>query len=545
MRVRHMSEKGLTVQAVAGTFVVLLGFDLPSERRAGLLGFAVHRNDMTEHESRWLPGALTFPGMVSSLYGASTNKFPIQRFRWGDYTAKPEHSYRYRVQAMYGKPGALEVGDEVAFEVQTEDPLHVGGGMHQVHFNRSAAASQAYVRKFGDADPAHVVDGKAFAWLSRGLEESLIAFIDRAEDETYALYLCVYEFQKDNFLSALHRAAERKVHVEIIYDAIQGKTGPRESNLAAIQRNQLEAYCHPRANATNIFHHKFIVLAHHGEPLAVWTGSTNFTDGAIYGQANVGHAIEDKALAAAYMQLHQHLLHDPDLKASRQHVETLSPTRLVAEVLAKQASPYHLFSPRSSLVAIETIAELVHRARHLVCFTAPFGLDHRLNEVLDDPQNPFLAFGLLNRADNTMEAMQRTASDQFVTPARISTALDAFQVESLHHRGVYIHTKSFVIDPFSAQPIVVTGSANFSRNSSLNNDENQLIIVNQPAVTDVYLGEFMRLYDHYQFRYFLARGETNRTNRNLHTDDSWTDKYFRPGLELRDRLIFSGSSELE
>ena len=528
------------MQAVAGTFVVLLGFNILLDMRTGLLGFAVHRNDMTEHESRWLPGALTFPGMTASPYGASTHNFPIQRFRWGDYTAKPNHAYRYRVQAMYGKPGALEVGDEVAFEVQTEDPLRIGGGKHQIHFNRSAAASQAYVRKFGDADPSKVPDGLAFKWLSRGLEESLIAFIDRASDASYSLYLCVYEFQKDNFLAALRSATERNVHVEIIYDAIQGKTGPRASNLEAIERHQLGPYCHPRTNATNIFHHKFIVLAQDNNPLAVWTGSTNFTDGAVYGQGNVGHAIEDNQLAASYFQLHQQLLHDPDLNNSRQQVETLSPTRMVADILANQTSLYHLFSPRSTLVALDIIAELVHNARHLVCFTAPFGLDHKINEVLDDPQTPFLAFGLLNRADNTMEAMQRTASDQFITPARISTALDTFQVESLHHRGVYIHTKSFVIDPFSVQPIVVTGSANFSRNSSLNNDENQLIIFNEPAVTDVYLGEFMRLYDHYQFRYFLSRGETNHINRNLRADDSWTDKYFREGLEQRDRLTFSG-----
>lgn len=540
MRVRHISEKGLTVQAIAGTFVVLLGFSVPPAMRTDLLGFAVHRNDMTEQENRWLPGRLTFPSMTAGPYGASTHMFPVQRFRWGDYTAKPNHRYRYRVQAMYGRPGALEAGDEVVLEVQTEDPLRVGGGKHQVHFNRSAAASQAYVRKFGDADPVKVPDGKAFEWLSRGLEESLIAFIDRAIDASYSLYLCVYEFQKDNFLDALRRAAARNVHVEIIYDAIQSQSGPRADNLEAIDRHQLAPYCHPRVNATNIFHHKYIVLAHNNEPLAVWTGSTNFTDGAIYGQANVGHTIEDSQLATAYFQLHQRLLLDPDLTVSRQYVETLSPTHMVADILADRTSVYHLFSPRSTLVALDTIAELVHNAHHLVCFTAPFGLDHKINEVLDDPQNPFLAFGLLNRADNKMEAMHRTPSDRFVTPARISTALDTFQVESLHHSGVYIHTKSFVIDPFSSQPIVVTGSANFSRNSSLNNDENQLIIINEPEVTDVYLGEFMRLYDHYQFRYFLTRGETDQVNLHLHPDDSWTEKYFREGLEQRDRMIFSG-----
>ena len=47
-------KRGLTVQAVAGTHTVLLGFDLDDP--AGCLGFAIHRTDHTEGEARWLRG---------------------------------------------------------------------------------------------------------------------------------------------------------------------------------------------------------------------------------------------------------------------------------------------------------------------------------------------------------------------------------------------------------------------------------------------------------------------------------------------------------
>jgi phosphatidylserine/phosphatidylglycerophosphate/cardiolipin synthase-like enzyme len=374
--------------------------------------------------------------------------------------------------------------------------------------------------------------------LSRGLEESLIAFIERARDETYSLHLCVYEFQKDNILAALRQAVDRHVHVEIIYDAIQGKEGPREANEQAIQRHGLEDYCHGRANINAISHHKFIVLAQQNEPLAVWTGSTNFTDGAIYGQANVGHAIEEKELAMTFWQLHQRLLQDPDIMTSRSITEELSPV----PPPANSGSVYPIFSPRSTVIALDICASLIQNAQQLVCFTAPFGLDHRLNEAFDNTADHFLAFGLLNKADNSVEAMHRRASDRFVAPARIETPLDNYQVESLHHRGVYIHTKFIVVDPFSPHPTVVTGSANFSQNSSLNNDENQLVIFDQPALVDVYLTEFMRLYDHYMFRFFLARAEAGQVDHFLKTDDSWTDKYFNDQLEQRDRLIFSGQA---
>ena len=50
------------------------------------------------------------------------------------------------------------------------------------------------------------------------------------------------------------------------------------------------------------------MLSHTGAPAAVWTGSTNLTQGAIYGHSNVGHLIHDPAIAAEFLayweQLH-------------------------------------------------------------------------------------------------------------------------------------------------------------------------------------------------------------------------------------------------
>jgi len=48
----------------------------------------------------------------------------------------------------------------------------------------------------------------------------------------------------------------------------------------------------------------------------------------------------------------------------------------------------------------------------------------------------------------------------------------------------------------------VTGSANFSSASTLNNDENMLVFYGDDAraVGEGYLLEFMRLFDHFQWR---------------------------------------------
>ena len=49
--------------------------------------------------------------------------------------------------------------------------------------------------------------------------------------------------------------------------------------------------------------------------------------------------------------------------------------------------------------------------------------------------------------------------------------------------------------------MVISGSTNFSDASTKDNDENMLVIRGDKRVADIYLGEFMRLWRHYRFRY--------------------------------------------
>jgi hypothetical protein len=169
----------LSVHAIAGTYVVLLGIDMEEEASRGLLGFAIERTDHKEDERYWLKGLRTFeetdPGVPGLL--VSTLEHPFQSFFWGDYTAKTKHSYTYRVVAMRGKPKKLEQSEEVEVRIETEDDA---AGEHAVFFNRGVAGSQAYTRTFGDKAPDDVAGGEAWSWLSRGLEKALLAFIDQA-----------------------------------------------------------------------------------------------------------------------------------------------------------------------------------------------------------------------------------------------------------------------------------------------------------------------------------------------------------------------------
>jgi hypothetical protein len=84
MRVTE-TNGGLKVHVVAGSYVVLLGFDMPQDDCDGLLGFAIHRLDHTENEARFLEGMKAFVETDPDFpAGAqySTREHPIQSFQW-------------------------------------------------------------------------------------------------------------------------------------------------------------------------------------------------------------------------------------------------------------------------------------------------------------------------------------------------------------------------------------------------------------------------------------------------------------------------------
>jgi hypothetical protein len=155
MRNRKTND-GLTVNAVAGSYVVILGLNIADAKRKGLRGFAIKRADKTEKETYWMSGTKVFesiePHPVRGVQYSSLIH-PFQSFQWSDYSAKPGRSYTYTVVAMYGDPGALEQRMSVDVSVTTEP---IEGAKHTIHFNRGSPATQEYARRFQNRKPSEV-----------------------------------------------------------------------------------------------------------------------------------------------------------------------------------------------------------------------------------------------------------------------------------------------------------------------------------------------------------------------------------------------------
>ncbi|KAF5888167.1 phospholipase D-like domain-containing protein [Rhizobium sp. PEPV16] len=101
-----------------------------------------------------------------------------------------------------------------------------------------------------------------------------------------------------------------------------------------------------------------------------------------------------------------------------------------------------------------------------------------------------------------------------------------------------MHTKYLVIDPLSDDPLICTGSANFSSNSLQENDENMVLIRGDTRVADVYLTEFLRLHEHFYFRdaaNSMAGKGKDEEGAFLEEVDDWTANDFFPGSYLNSR----------
>ena len=100
----------------------------------------------------------------------------------------------------------------------------------------------------------------------------------------------------------------------------------------------------------------------------------------------------------------------------------------------------------------------------------------------------------------------------------------------------YVHTKFMLVDPLGKKPAVITGSANFSEASTNTNNENMIVIRNNPRVADIYVGEFMRTYSHYAFREAVGFAKERG-------DKEWEPKWLKPTAAWQNEGYFHAGNQ--
>lgn len=561
----------LKVRAIAGTYVVVLAWDLLAGKKAklnGCLGFAIERTEFDVAgnvvESYWMRSIKRFKNKDKGLLPGtpvSTADHPIQTFQWGDYTAKPGRIYKYRIVPTYGSPKLLTLDETagVTVDVQTESEAGpqtsaaAGEVRHDIYFNRGVIGSQAYAREFQNRkpDPSNP-NSPEMVWLSRGLYEALQQFIGQATSEKFALRAAFYEFHYQPVANALAKAIEAGADVQIVYDS---ESSYKDENLATIQRAGLDAAgaVIPRTVSEGIRHNKFVVLLEQDasgeyQPRAVWTGSTNISDGGIFGHSNVGHLVWDKEIAQAYLEYWHRLAENLTSTKLREPNRTATPTP-VGKIAKNSVVP--IFSPRDDKSSNETLqwyADRMDEAKQIVCLTVAFNLDEVFQQVIQK-DNDVLRYIVKDDDLGDGEIIGQDRDVLFAAGRYLgSDALSNFAAERGNplNTNDYIHTKFMLVDPLGKDPLVVTGSANFSRPSQRINDENMLIIRGDTRVADIYFGEFMRVFDHHYARYLvrkLTEAGTSDPNAGYLKEkyDEWATSHFdSKSYKSKRRRYFAG-----
>ena len=544
---RHTDKNGLIVNAIAGTHVVFFGLDLAEAQRPGFRGFGFKRLDHVEGETTWLRGMKTFektephPAKGETF---STRYHPVQSFQWADYSAKPGRDYTYSIVALYGDPADLQPRIEIEIAVTTEAET---GPTHSAFFNRGSVATQEYARRFENEKPSEAGPG-AYEWLSRGLLEALVAFIDRAGQE-WGIHGAVYEFQWPDVLAAVKRASQRGAAVKVLFDDIEAYSkekpkGPWKKNRDAIAAAKIKSLCHGRKNG-RLMHNKFFVLSRKGKPKAVWTGSTNLTENGIFGHSNVGHIVEDKKVAQAFLDYWHRLDQDPEVRNDYRSANMAATPAPPAPWKARTTA---VASPRGTdLDALNWYSQVAASAQGGLFMTFAFGMQEKFKDVYRK-DDMILRMALLEKEGNPktikqdrkdIQAIRNRPNVVLAIGNRIVTnCFDRWLAEmsrinpNIH--VYWVHTKYMLVDPLSAAPIVVTGSANFSKASTDTNDENMLVIRGDKRIADIYFGEYLRLYNHYAFReavkWYMEKQKKSTPEswrpQFLVDDDKWITSYF-------------------
>jgi phosphatidylserine/phosphatidylglycerophosphate/cardiolipin synthase-like enzyme len=562
----------LKARAIAGTYVVVLAWDVLSAKKAklkGLLGFAIERTELDASgaavEAYWMRSIKRFRDKDKGLppgTPVSTADHPIQTFQWGDYTARAGRTYKYRIVPTYGTPKLLTLdhASAVMIDVRTEPEAGFSAGAaaaahirHDVYFNRGVIGSQAYAREFENAEPdPNDPTSREMVWLSRGLYEALQRMIGQAKNERFALRAALYEFHYQPVANAFAKAVQAGADVKIVFDA---ESTYKVENLATIARAGLDA-AHavvPRTVTEGIRHNKFVVLLEQNgagtyEPIAVWTGSTNISAGGIFGHSNVGHIVWDKQVAAAYLEYWQRLAQNLTPTKLRQPNRNATPTPTGPP---PKNSVVPLFSARDDKDGNETLqwyADRLAEAKQIACLTVAFNLDEVFQKVIAQ-ENDVLRYIVKDDDLGEGEIIGRDRDVLFAAGGYLGeNSLVNFLGERGNplNRNDYIHTKFMLVDPLAKDPLVVTGSANFSRPSQRINDENMLVIRGDTRVADIYFGEFMRIFDHHYARYLVrkltaaGRSDPNAGYLKEQADD-WVPTHFDPkSYKAKRRRYFVG-----
>jgi phosphatidylserine/phosphatidylglycerophosphate/cardiolipin synthase-like enzyme len=269
-------------------------------------------------------------------------------------------------------------------------------------------------------------------------------------------------------------------------------------------------------------HNKFLVVTSAaGEPRRVWTGSTNWSTTGLCTQLNNALLVDDRDVAQAYLA-QWHALRD----AGSEHPRTLSAGNRTVTTVDRTSVHFTRAQKRVDLTAL---GDIVRGAREGVLFLmfipGGSGVVATVREIAAAKPDVLvrgvvseLPRGAADEQTGPTTKVRVTLFGDPTEPLPVPRTFDVVQPRGLRHVAAgwavettrdqflghvghaIIHSKVLVVDPFSDDPTVVTGSHNFSISASEKNDENFVVVRGDRALAEAYAVNIESAWRHYAAR---------------------------------------------
>jgi phosphatidylserine/phosphatidylglycerophosphate/cardiolipin synthase-like enzyme len=486
-----------------------------------------------------------------------SDEWPFQRFNWTDHAVDVGNKVRYRVTAMVDDGGETFAKGPASNWTPWATLSPDAGDGFSCFFNRGLVLSQFVARYLKDhkltsakfkAQLKKNVDPKFRAFLEGDLGAKIGEILKDGAGDHAQFHAALYELG-DEILEDGLIALGSRLHLVLA----NGSDKKGDGNKAARKHLNDEGIVtiDRLLKSKGLGHNKFVVISNSHGPSAVWTGSTNWSTTGLCTQVNNGLLVEDAAVAKLYREQWDNLkdASPPELDPAGFPEALVEANDKKHTLTVGEAKVTVWFTRTSDGRDMEALREIISSAKNSILFLmftpGKQGL-HTLAASRANEKSMYVR-GVVStlgneKGDNDKNVLdiELVSSDQTFKPDRYTVvqpqAIDAplgpwigevTRRNFLSQIGhAIVHSKVLVIDPLSDDPIVVTGSHNFSAPASEKNDENLIIIRGQQKLARAYATYVMSVYQHYRYRSYvremLAEGKTPWSY--LEDDDHWLKK---------------------
>jgi len=343
---------------------------------------------------------------------------------------------------------------------------------------------------------------KATALIHKG-GDTLIAYINRAK---FSIDIALYDYVEDSLWyeggyvppihTAINNAYARGVKIRWLSNPTDSSAGFVNSitpnyGLALINKS---IHTFARTDTKGIMHNKFMVIdgkASNPADAILWTGCMNWEPGQIDKDINNIIIFQDSALAHAYLREFNQMWGDTVeggaanstkavFGANKKNVNKKHGFTIDGHLVEAWFSPQADDSTSNHIVSVEKLAK---SEIDFEMFTYTYATDDA-QMATDAKGTAIKVYGIMDQSSTTYTPYT-TLSSAMGTNLLVYKGLPGYDSNGI------CHSKYMLVDPcdLAADPIVLTGSHNWSSSAETYNDENT-VVVHDSSIANQYYQAF-------------------------------------------------------